>query len=322
MTTKEKVFKALSENENGISGERLAMKLHISRCSVWKAVKALRGEGHEIEAVTNRGYRLVKIADRLDAERISASSGAEVTVFDTVTSTNTIAKERAAEGAANGTVIIASNQSAGRGRRGRSFASAGEGIYLSVVLRPDTDVAHLQLITAAAAVAVREAVLSVCGKDCRIKWVNDILLRGKKICGILTETVMDTEGGTVESAVVGIGLNFRGKKEDLPEEIQDKAGFIFENGETAATKNDLAAEVIKRLLDESAVLSEKRFLDSYRRYSSVVGKEIEYLRGGELVEATAVGIDDNCALEVVRGDGTRESIAAGEVSVRDRKKSQ
>lgn len=320
MTTKEKVFKALSENRDGISGERLAMKLQISRCSVWKAVKSLREEGHEIEAVTNRGYKLLKTADRLDAEAISALCGTEVTVFDTVTSTNIIAKERAASGAAHGTAIIAANQTAGRGRRGRSFASAGEGIYMSVVLRPNTDVSHTQLITAAAAVAVCDALLSVCEKDCSIKWVNDILLDEKKICGILTEAVMDMEGGTIDSLVVGIGLNFCGKKEDLPEEIRDKAGFIFGAGEASATKNDLAAEVVKNLLRESDSLADRGFVESYRKRSSVVGKEIEYLRGGELITAVAVGIDENCALEVVRGDGVRETIAAGEVSVRKKAK--
>lgn len=316
MTTKEKVLSALMKSPHSISGQQLAMKLRLSRCSVWKAVQALRSEGYEIEAVTNRGYRLIKSMDKLSAGEIAERSGAEVTVFETVTSTNTIAKERAASGAANGTVIIANRQSAGRGRRGRSFSSAGDGIYMSLVLKPKIDFPHASLITAATAVAVRDAVASVCGKSCGIKWVNDLFLNGKKICGILTEAVTDMESGGIDSVIVGIGINFSGRPEDMPDELREIAGFIFENEAPTVTRNVLAAEVIKNLLRESESLEERGFIDSYRKHSTVIGQRIEFRRGAEMLTATALGIDENGGLEVLRDDGVRETISAGDVSIR------
>ncbi len=316
--TKDLVLAALEEKPAGISGQQLAMKLGLSRCSVWKAVKALQNEGYEIEAVTNRGYRLIKSADKLNAEEISRLSGADVTVFDTVTSTNIIAKERAACGAPHGTVIMAANQSTGRGRRGRSFASVGDGIYLSIVLRPEADYSNAPLITAAAAVAVYDAVKTVCNMDCGIKWVNDLYLRERKICGILCEAVTDMESGEIGSVIAGIGINFRGSESELPPELRGIVGFIYNDETPPVSRNRLAAEVIKNMLRESDDTAARGFIESYREHSTVIGQRIEYRRGAELITATALGIDDNCALEVLRDDGVRDSLAAGEVSVRKR----
>lgn len=318
-TTKEKVLKALEDEPGGISGQRLGMRLGLSRCSIWKAVKALQNQGYEIEAVTNRGYRLIKKVDTLDAGEISRLSGGRVTVFDSVPSTNIIAKEQAAGGAPQGTVIMANHQSAGRGRRGRSFASAGESIYLSAVLRPEMDFSHAPLVTAAAAVAVYNAIASVCGKDCGIKWVNDLFLNGKKICGILTEAVTNMESGDIDSVIVGIGVNFSGKSSDMPEDIREIAGFVFENEPASATRNALAAAIIKNLIEESKHLEERGFIESYRAHSIVIGQRIEFNRENTLVSAVALGIDENCGLEILRSDGIKETLTAGEISIRKEK---
>ncbi len=316
MTTKEKILQMLLQTPEGISGQQLAMKLGITRSAVWKAVQQLKAEGCVIDGVTNRGYRLLKGSDKLSAEIIAGETGAEVEVFSCVGSTNLIAKEKAALGAPHGSVIIADSQSSGRGRRGRSFFSSGSGIYMSIILRPDMDLSHAPLVTAAAAVAVRDAIAQICGKECAIKWVNDIFLEGKKVCGILTEAVTDVESGIIDSVVVGIGINFRGGSDDFPQELRDIAGFIFEPEETAVTRSELAAEVVANVLKETEDLEGRAFLESYRRNSLVLGQRVEYTRGGSKYVATALEIDENGGLEVLRDDGIRETISAGEISVK------
>lgn len=317
MTTKEKVLQMLTEAPQGLSGEILARRLGVSRASVWKAVRALKAGGCVIEGVTNRGYRLLRGADVLDAAVISGGRKAPTEVFETLPSTNIVARERAAGGAPHGAVVIANSQSSGRGRRGRSFVSGGLGIYMSVIIRPDSS-SDAVLATTAAAVAVRDAIEEVCGKSCGIKWVNDLYLDGKKVVGILTEAVTDMESGDISAMVVGIGINFRGVAEDFPPELREKAGFVFRPGESpdGPDRSVLAARVASNLLERVAHMSDRQFLEDYRRHSIILGRRVEYTRGGRTVVATALGIDGNGALEVLRDDGIRETISAGEVSIR------
>ncbi len=316
MSTKEKVLELLAAAPEGMSGERLARNLGVSRAAVWKAVRALKARGCEIEGVTNRGYRLLRGADELSAELISAGCGLPAEVFAALPSTNIVARERAAQGAAHGTIIVANTQSSGRGRRGRSFVSGGLGVYMTVVLRPRIQGAGAALITTAAAVAVREAVLEVCGKDCAIKWVNDLYLGGKKVCGILTEAVSEVESGEIRSMVVGIGVNFRGVAADFPPELREKAGFVLEPGEGEAQRNELIARIASRLLERAEQLESREFMEEYRANSLVLGRRIEFVRGGRTYVATAVDIDDDGGLRILRDDGVRETINAGEISVK------
>lgn len=316
-STKEKVLQLLTEHPQGLSGQALAMKLGVSRAAVWKAVNALKARGCTIEGVTNRGYRLIRGADRLSAELISQGCGGlPVEVFESLPSTNIVARERAANGAPHGTVIVANTQSAGRGRRGRSFVSGGLGIYMSVVIRPKVYGADATLATTAAAVAVHDAVLEVCGKDCGIKWVNDLFLGGKKICGILTEAATDMESGDINSMVVGIGINFRGVAKDFPPELREIAGFVLEPQEGEADRNTLIARVAANLLKRVETMEDRSFLEDYRRHSLILGQRVEYTRGGKTYVATAYDIDDNGGLQVRRDDQVRETISAGEVSIK------
>lgn len=317
MNTKEKVLQMLTEAPGGLSGEILARRLGLSRTSVWKAIRSLKAEGCAIEGVTNRGYRLIRGVDTLDAAVISGGRKAPAEVFETLPSTNIVARERACCGAPHGTVIIANTQSSGRGRRGRSFVSGGLGIYMSVVIRPD-DPSDATLVTTAAAVAVRDAIEEVCGKACGIKWVNDLYYEGKKVVGILTEAVTDMESGYISGMVVGIGINFRGTPEDFPPELRSKAGFLLCPGEApdGPDRSALASRVAANLLERVASMGDRRFLEDYRRHSIILGRRVEYLRGGRTVVATALEIDDNGALRVLRDDGDYETISAGEVSVR------
>ena len=248
------------------------------------------------------------IGGRLDAAVISALSGAEARVYGSLASTNDTAKDLAAC-APEGFTVLAERQTAGKGRRGRSFVSPVGGLYMSVVLRPEAEASRLPLMTA----AVADAIESVCGESCSVKWVNDLYLRGRKVCGILAEAVPLTDGG-IGAVVVGVGVNFCGNGADVPEELRGKMGFVFD-GEPTAERNTLAAEIIKNLVKRSAELGSAAFLGEYRRRCFVPGRQVEFTRGGETVRAKAISIDERCALIVEKPDGTREALSAGEVSV-------
>lgn len=193
MSTKEKLL-VLLEREPGtyISGEKLADEIGVSRNAVWKAARALRNEGYLIDAGTNRGYSLRFGSDRLSPtgifKHLKHENDLSISVRRTVDSTNTWVRQRAQEGAAEGTVVVAEGQTAGRGRRGRAFFSPeGSGIYLSLLLRPSIDPSQAHLLTCAAAVAVARAIERTSGQSASIKWVNDVYCNERKVAGILTE---------------------------------------------------------------------------------------------------------------------------------------
>ena len=231
--TKERVLRALEAREGAhVSGAQLARELGVTRNSVWKAVNALRREGYHIDATTNRGYALSHEDDLLSASGIRRFLPADAPLFPTVRkcldSTNAEALRRAVDGAPEGTVIVAEEQTAGRGRRGRSFFSpAGTGIYLSILVRPALAAERAHLLTCSAAVAVAEAIEACAGVDASIKWVNDVYCRGKKVAGILTEGSFDLEGGVLQHAVVGIGVNVRPPHAGFPAEIAERAGAVL-----------------------------------------------------------------------------------------------
>ncbi|MBQ9708564.1 MAG: biotin--[Firmicutes bacterium] len=213
MTTKDAVLGALKEHRGEyLSGEELSGALHLSRTSIWKAIKTLREEGHIIEAVTNRGYMLIPdnrlITESGVREGLSdANKNIPIHVYDVIDSTNLQARKLAQEGAPGSTVVIARQQTAGRGRLGRGFFTPREVIYLSIIIKPDFDLSKSVLITSAAAVAVAEAIEEVAGLEANIKWVNDVYVDGRKVCGILTEGITDLDTGRIEFLVIGIGLN-------------------------------------------------------------------------------------------------------------------
>lgn len=231
--TKERVLRALEAREGAhVSGAQLARELGVTRNSVWKAVNALRREGYHIDATTNRGYALSHEDDLLSASGIRRFLPADAPLFPAVRksldSTNAEALRRAVDGAPEGTVIVAEEQTAGRGRRGRSFFSpAGTGIYLSILVRPALAAERAHLLTCSAAVAVAEAIEACAGVDASIKWVNDVYCRGKKVAGILTEGSFDLEGGVLQHAVVGIGVNVRPPHAGFPAEIAERVGAVL-----------------------------------------------------------------------------------------------
>jgi BirA family biotin operon repressor/biotin-[acetyl-CoA-carboxylase] ligase len=333
MSTRANVLKTLEENKGlTVSGEELASRLNISRAAVWKAIQELRREGYRIDAITNKGYCLAPESDVLSAEGILPHVKAPFTadrihVFKTLESTNLTAKKMALDGAAAGTVVVAEEQTKGKGRMGREFFSppAG-GIYMSLILEPRFDTAKSVLITTAASVAVCRAIENITGISCRIKWVNDIYLGEKKICGILTEAVTDFESGRIDHIVLGIGINYSTARNAFPEELSGIAGSLFEEtAEAETSRNRLIAEVINQVLAINEGLEAREFIQEYKARSFVLGKEILVIPtagpGKERdltagVPGTAVDIDENGGLVVRYRDGSVQTLSSGEISIR------
>ena len=322
MITKEKLLELLDENrEEYLSGEELAGTLAVSRAAVWKAVKSLQQEGYPIDAVTNRGYRLSRGGDRLSAPGIrkylqDACRELPITVVEETQSTNTALRALAEAGAPEGTVYIAQSQTGGRGRMGRSFFSpAGTGLYLSLLLRPTTwEPARAAQLTAAAAAAMCEAIREVTGKEPGIKWVNDLLLDGKKVCGILTEASFSMESGVLEYAVLGLGVNVYPPEGGFPKELGEIAGAVLDTpGEDV--RNRLAGEFLNRFLAGYTHPEDRSFLEIYRRRSVAVGRDITVLSGGHERRAFAFGVDDDCRLLVRYDNGTEQALSYGEIRI-------
>lgn len=328
MLVKDEVLQALENNRGeNISGEALAKELGVSRAAVWKSIKLLKEQGYPIEAATNRGYRLSGLADILSAQSIRAFLPQEhreipVTVFDVTDSTNLQAKQRAAQGQSAPALFVAEQQTQGRGRFGRGFVSDRKcGIYMSLLLRPSDDMlSDVTLITVAAAAAVCSVIESICGKSAVIKWVNDVYVCEKKACGILTEAVTDFESGTVESVVVGIGINYR-ENVKMPPQVKEIAGSVYGIDEAATvSRAEVISAVASKLIKYWQSLSKREFLPYYREKSFLLGNEIVFSRGDKIYAATAEDVGDNGELIVRLENGETERLSSGEVSVRPKER--
>ncbi len=323
MTTKERLLELFEANKGVyFSGEEIAQKLYMSRAAVWKAVKSLRNEGYQIDAVTNKGYCLAVETDILSPQGIrkylsEACENLDITVLPLVSSTNNVVKEKAGQGGAEGFTVIANEQAAGRGRRGRTFFSpCGTGLYMSILLRPaNYSASQAVQITTMAAVAVCEAIEEVSEERAEIKWVNDVFIKGKKVCGILTEGSFDLESGMLDYAVLGVGINVYEPAEELPEELKAIVGSVFEKPQNDM-KNHLAAAFLNRFMGYYHAQDHADYIEKYRERSFVVGRQIRVISANQTRNAFAYGIDDECGLLVRYEDGTCESLNSGEISIR------
>ena len=261
----------------------------------------------------------MKNINKLSAERITAynkwdNMEGEIIIFEELPSTNTYAKELAAKGAAHGTTVIADYQTGGKGRLGRRFESpSGAGLYMSVIIRPDFDISLAPMITSAAAVAAAEAVEKLCCADIRIKWVNDLYLNGRKICGILTEAAINPMLKKLDYAVIGIGINVR--RCEFPDEIKDIATSIEAETGKITDRNKLCGEILSRLEYYIKSIEKKAHLSEYRRRELLTGNYITANAGSEVVEGYAVGIDDNANLILRLTDGSEKSLVSGEANL-------
>lgn len=307
------------EQEGSLSGERIARRLGVSRNSVWKAIEQLRGDGYRIDAVTNRGYALAESPDRVTIPEIerwlrTETIGRRMELHATLDSTNTRAKALAAGGAPHGTLVIAESQSGGKGRMGRAFFSPPHsGVYITYVLRPDVLAERAVMITSMAAVAVARAVEALADVDVKIKWVNDLYIGGKKLCGILCEAGMDFESGALEYAALGIGVNVAAM--DFPLELRDIATSVENECGTPVSRSRLIAEISNQLEALYGRLETGEFMAESRRRSNVIGREVLVLRGNERYRALAIDIDDRGSLVVRTPEGVRR-LNSGEVSLK------
>ncbi len=237
-------------------------------------------------------------------------------IYPCIDSTNLHARAAASEGCAEGLVVMAGCQTAGRGRLGRSFFSPNDtGLYMSLLLRPTLAPDLAVCVTSAAAVAVCSAIEEVCGKQAMIKWVNDIFLAGRKVCGILTEASFDPQTSALDYVICGIGINVYPPHGGFPAELADIAGAVC-RGMQGGLRNHLAAAILRHFFRYYRTLPERDFLPEYRRRSMVIGHAVNILHNGDCTPAVATGIDDECRLLVQLENGERRTISTGEISIR------
>ena len=321
MSTMETVLHALKNSDIPISGEELAGELGISRNSVWKAINKLKAAGYQISAVTNRGYRLLSAGDAFIAEELAQllpreTEDVSIEIRDSASSTNTVLKEAAEKNTARDMILIAHEQTAGKGRLGRDFFSPNQsGLYLSILVHPSCAAAEALYLTTAAAVAVTEAIKEVTGIEAQIKWVNDIYVKGKKVCGILTEASVDFESGGLNYAVVGIGINIKQPEGGFPEDIFGTAAALYTEQPPRGIKLRLAAAVITEFYRFYNAADRKAHMKEYRERSFLKGLHVTFHQGDKTECGTVTGIDEEAGLLVDLDNGENRVYSAGEVQL-------
>ncbi len=315
---------------NYVSGEQLGIDLDVSRTAIWKHIKELKKEGYVIESSSKKGYRLSFVPDIVNLSEVSDGLntriiGKNIHCLSEIDSTNNYAKRLAREGCEEGTVVIANCQTEGRGRMGRSWHSMGnKGIWMSVVLRPVVNPEEIQVITLAASIAVVSALNEVLGIEAGIKWPNDVILDGKKVCGILTEMNMEME--RINFLISGIGLNFSQQELDFPEEIRDKATsvslYLKERCGTDISKIK-RSQLIKMILFKFEEVYDKvnsdngdDVINEWKKYCITLGKEVCVNYRTKQYTGTALDVDIKGRLLVRCSDEVTREVSSGEVSVR------
>lgn len=312
----------LKEREQFLSGQEICEKFNVSRTAVWKIIKLLESEGYEIEAVRKKGYRLKRAADKLSRMELLSSmqtewAGTEVLYFDETDSTNTEIKKAAEQNAPHGTLAVADYQSMGKGRRGRIWTSPhGVGIWMSILLRPKLHPSCASMLTLVAALAVADGLRESCKLDARIKWPNDIVVNGKKVCGILTE--MSTELDCINYVVVGIGIN--ANTITFPEELQPLATSIRLETGACVSRSLVIREVLRALERVYALFLEhgdlSGLLESYHERLANKNQVVRVLEPEHAYTGISEGINARGELLVRMEDGSLRTVISGEVSVR------
>lgn len=323
INVKNELLKRLFEaNGNPISGQEFADEFGLSRTAIWKYIKEFEEEGYEITSIRKKGYVLTHSPDRVNAANIqkhlkTATYGRNVTYYETCSTTQTIAHDDAQNGAPDGTLIIAEEQIAGKGRLARPWSSvARKGIWMSLIIRPSLMPQQAPQMTLVAAVAIVRAIEEVVKIEATIKWPNDIMIKGKKITGILTELQSDPD--RVKAIIIGIGMNINHDKDDFPEEIQPIATSLkLESGETI-DRSRLISEILG-FLELYTHMYEKHGFGPikllWEGYSNTAGKRIKAVMLNETVEGVALGISEDGLLEVKRDDGTIRGIYSADIIV-------
>ena len=319
---KEEILRLLRSADGYISGQELCNRFGVSRTAVWKAINQLKEAGYEIEAQQNKGYRLMAAPDLMTEAEIKSLMhtdwvAKEVLYFDTIDSTNTKAQELAEKGYPSGTLVVADKQESGKGRRGRSWVSpSGTGIFMTLMIKPDINPNNASMLTLVAALAVAKAITSVTGEEALIKWPNDIVINGKKVCGILTE--MNAQFDYINHIVVGIGINVH--NESFPEGISQMASsLMIEAGGKRFHRAQIIAETMSYFEQYYDTFLKTQDLSALvREYDELLvnmNKAVRVLDPKEPFDGKAMGITPKGELIVDTWE-SRKLVSSGEVSVR------
>ncbi|MDD6847329.1 MAG: biotin--[acetyl-CoA-carboxylase] ligase [Oscillospiraceae bacterium] len=315
-----KILKLLLDAEGYISGQAISEKLNVSRQAVNKSIMSLRNKGYEVESVTNKGYLLKSCPNVLNEELIkyhlnTSVMGKKIKVLDSVTSTNDYLKKLGAKGEEHGTIIVAREQTAGKGRLGRVWQTKkDDGIAFSVILRPELSPVEVSSITPLSGLAVCKAINDFCMLDSKIKWPNDVIVGKKKLVGILTE--MSAEFDKVEYIVIGIGINV--EHTVFPAEIAHKATSILLETGRHIDKNKFLVSVItnlEKILFENNYRLTGAVLKDYTDHCATIGRQVTFTRGSRNITGMAVSISNSGELEVMLSNGTIVTVNSGEVTV-------
>ena len=319
---KSEILRLLKESDDYISGQQMCDRFHVSRTAVWKAIEQLKKEGYEIEAVRNRGYRLLESPDIMSEAEIRSLmdtewAGKNIVYFDEIDSTNNRAKELGEKDGAHGTLFVADRQVAGKGRRGRVWESPkGISIYMTILLRPDLIPTKAPMLTLVMAQSVAEGIREVTGMETGIKWPNDIVMNKKKVCGILTE--MSTEIDYINHVVIGAGINVN--QDDFPEDIRKTASSLKMELGKQVKRSELIAAIMKSFEKDYEIFVKTEDLSGLQElYNSMLvnlDRDVKVLEPGNEYEAHALGINKTGELIVRTAEGEEKEIYAGEVSVR------
>ncbi|MDD7148580.1 MAG: biotin--[acetyl-CoA-carboxylase] ligase [Lachnospiraceae bacterium] len=321
---KTEILTLLRERSDYVSGQDLCLRFGVSRTAVWKVIGQLKEEGYEIESVPRKGYRLLQTPDILsESELVSRMdtvwAGRNVHYLPETDSTNQQAKRLAEDGAPHGTLVVADMQTAGKGRRGRSWQQKpGEAIAMSIILRPDFAPEYASMLTLAAADSVAKGIEKVTGMSPMIKWPNDVIVNRRKVCGILTEMGMNLEDGSIDYVVVGIGINVN--QTEFPEEIRQIATSLRLEGGSGIQRSGLIAEVMRIFERDYELLAEHKCLSGIlEEYNArLINKDaaVKVLDPKGEFTGISLGINERGELLVKKEDGTVTEVYAGEVSVR------
>lgn len=319
---KSEILRLLKESNTYISGQQLCEQFQVSRTAIWKVIDQLKKEGYQIEAVRNKGYRLIESPDVMSKAEIESLmdtkwAGKNVVYYDEIDSTNNRAKEAGEKGDAHGTLFVADMQVAGKGRRGRVWKSpSGSSIYMTILLYPEVAPIKAPQLTLVMAIAVAEGIQKVTGLETKIKWPNDIVVNGKKICGILTE--MSTEIDYINHVVIGVGINVN--QDTFPEDIRSTATSLKIELGKKVKRSELIAAVMESFETCYETFMKTEDLSGLQElYNSMLvnrDREVKVLEPGNEYKAHALGINQTGELIVRMPDGEEKEIYAGEVSVR------
>ncbi|TCK90574.1 BirA family biotin operon repressor/biotin-[acetyl-CoA-carboxylase] ligase [Natranaerovirga hydrolytica] len=317
-----KILKYLKENDGYVSGQELSNQLGVSRTSVWKVIKQLREQGYEIDSVSNKGYALRQSPDILTKEEVELNLntefiGKDVKVYESIDSTNKQAKRLAVEDATEGTVVIAEEQTEGKGRRGKSWSSPPkQGLWMTIILKPKIHPSKASMVTLLAGLSVVQAINDCSQNKAQIKWPNDTVINEKKVSGILTE--MSSELDLVNYIVVGIGVNVNTQTFD--DAIKDTATSLYIEEGKSYERAVIAQKILKKFEQNYILfLKEKNLklvLDTYEKNCINLSRQVKIIHHNEVEYGKAIGISEEGHLIVLDENGTEKLLNSGEVSIR------